>query len=162
MRKVIRNELGMCILVTQRNTMQKSRVFCDKIEYVFEEGIISLLSFWQKNKLVFNVELKPRKYPNIKQAMKSVGMEIIPSVWDNAKTPKEKKLFMKSLERDDNEKTYPAEQMMKGTIPQTIKIEILPKNRLKVKDVKGLKQKLLETTTEYITSDADVEVIYDK
>ncbi len=75
---IIENRKGLDTWISHKGTSEKSRIFCDKIEYIHDrKGRIfdHHLMFWNNNKLVFKVWLKSDKeFKNIKEALKSVGI----------------------------------------------------------------------------------------
>jgi len=72
------------------NTDQPSYLFCDKIEYLHNRGFHKefgktfdhhLMFYRKKDRLIFKVWLKndtkDKEYKNIREALKSVGLEIL-------------------------------------------------------------------------------------
>ena len=76
---------NIILRIKQQNTEQSSYLFCDKIEY-WHDKIDSKhffdhhLMIWNNNNLIFKVwlpnEAKDKEFKDVKEALKSVGMEI--------------------------------------------------------------------------------------
>lgn len=73
----------MMIVVKQKNTMEPSLIFCDKVEYmhdkvkdIFDHHIM----IYKDDNLIFKIwlpnETKDKEFRDVHQALKSVGMEI--------------------------------------------------------------------------------------
>jgi hypothetical protein len=77
----------LMVLVKQKNTMESSLIFCDKVEYLHykEKGIFDHhIMIYKKGDLIFKVwlpnESKDKEFKDIHEALKSVGMQIrVPS-----------------------------------------------------------------------------------
>jgi hypothetical protein len=68
-------------LIKHKNISEKSRIFCDKIEYIHnrkEDFFDHHLMFYLNGRLVFKIWLpnspKDKIYKNIKESLKSVGV----------------------------------------------------------------------------------------
>lgn len=85
MKDLIEDKNGLNVLVEQKNIECKSRIFCDKIEYMHNRGKFMNrpifdhhLMFWFGKDLVFKVWLLQNKeYKDINEALKDVGIMII-------------------------------------------------------------------------------------
>ena len=77
----MKNKEGLNVLINHKGTSEKSRIFCDKIEYIHNrKGKIfdHHLMFWNNNKLVFKVWLKSDKeFNDIKEALENVDIKIV-------------------------------------------------------------------------------------
>lgn len=72
------------VFVEQKNTGERSMIFCDTVEYMHDRGTFMghptfdhHLMFWLGKKLVFKVWLRQdREYKNINEALEDVGMAV--------------------------------------------------------------------------------------
>lgn len=108
--RIMGKEGDLQVVVKQKNTKQQSRLFCDKIEYLYRKGKRSgkpsldhHLFFYMKGELTYKVWLKKKSYRSIDRAMEDVGFVLIPNVWDNIKTKSQKKVFIEELNEADRE-----------------------------------------------------------
>lgn len=84
MKDTIKNKNGLNVLIEQKNTECKSKIFCDWIDYMHDRGKFMgrpifdhHLMFWLGKKLVFKVWLRQDKeYRNINEALKDVGIKV--------------------------------------------------------------------------------------
>ena len=84
MKDMIRKKRLLNVLIRHKNTEERSRIFCDWIEYVHSKGNFMgkpifdhHLMFWSKGELVFKVWLKQdKRYKNINEALEDVGIEV--------------------------------------------------------------------------------------
>lgn len=84
MKDTIRNNRLLNALIRHRNTEERSRIFCDWIEYVHDRRKFMgrpmfdhHLMFWSKGELVFKVWLRHgKKYRDINDALEDVGIEV--------------------------------------------------------------------------------------
>ncbi|PIN86699.1 hypothetical protein COV19_03420 [Candidatus Woesearchaeota archaeon CG10_big_fil_rev_8_21_14_0_10_44_13] len=84
MKDMIRNKRLLNALIRHKNIGERSRIFCDWIEYMHDRRKFMgkpvfdhHLMFWSKGELVFKVWLKQnREYKNINEALKDVGIEV--------------------------------------------------------------------------------------
>lgn len=96
---IIKNKQGLDVYVEQKNTTEKSRIFCDKIEYIHDwqrfmgkRVLNHHLMFWSGKELVFRVYLRTNKpYKDIYEALEDVGITVVNSVWDDCKTKNKKR-----------------------------------------------------------------------
>ncbi len=76
----IKNKDG---LLKHKGISEDSRIFCDKIEYIYnkeefqgKDVLDHHLMFYLKGQLVFKVWLKNKKYKEINEALKDVGISV--------------------------------------------------------------------------------------
>ncbi len=82
---IIESKTGLNVLISHKNTEMKSKIFCDRIEYIHDKGIFegkpvfdNHLMFWLGKELVFKVWLKQNKrYKDLNESLKDVGIENI-------------------------------------------------------------------------------------
>lgn len=73
----------MIINLKQKNTIEPSKIFCDKVQYLHykEKDIFDHhLMFYLRKNLIFKIwlpnEPKDKEFKDIHEALKSVGMEV--------------------------------------------------------------------------------------
>lgn len=83
MKDTIENKQGIQVLIEQKNTTEKSRIFCDRIEYIHnkqEDSFDHHLMFYEKGSLIFKVWLRnnqeDKEYRDIYAALGDVGMKV--------------------------------------------------------------------------------------
>lgn len=88
---IIQDKAGLNVLINHKNIEMKSKIFCDRIEYLHNKikfggkpALDNHLMFWLGKELVFKVWLKQNKeYKNINEALKDVGIQAFNSSHKN-------------------------------------------------------------------------------
>ncbi len=80
---VIKSKEGLNVLIDHKGVTQRSRIFCDKIEYIHDRNnnvFDHHLMFWNKGGLIFKVwlpnEKKDKEFKDIYEALRSVGISV--------------------------------------------------------------------------------------
>jgi len=83
MADIIKNKEGFNTLINHKGVNEKSRLFCDKIEYIHNRNSDVFdhhLMFWNKGELIFKVwlpnERKDKEFKDVYEALSSVDISV--------------------------------------------------------------------------------------